>query len=461
MLMAALIGGISKTMAHSNAGPTKKGKLNCYARFLSFGKEALEIELPPRSDQAGWGHRNKKLRDLWKSKSLDEQMVFRDPFFFALAKLPNLSLSNEEHVTELENDDEFNENKNPVAQLVSAPKIHQLSEADELKYRPIFDKLVDVDKVHANHGKPESTDSMATMQLKSLAAFQAAHHGFATVCQRFHIHYHLTALSCDVEDGWNRVLSTDKTFSTWADDNLKLTTKFKYYVHGKAVAQEIEKKQPQPVDARRGELTRELNKLLNVHMPGKIFPKSGNPYEIIEAKGWPIRLNLKPECSLLPEELAMGFRDCNDALKKKWLTDIQTGHFTIEKIPASEMIPTKRQQKHKSSKKQKSKSTQPHAASPINTQEQTQDQGTSAQGLSQPSQTQTLSDRTQLQKGDLSKTKKTKKSKKSAKKVRQDDDESSETEPDESEPDESEPDESEPDESEPDESEPDESEPEL
>ncbi|EGG06548.1 uncharacterized protein MELLADRAFT_86363 [Melampsora larici-populina 98AG31] len=465
MLMAALIGGISETMIWSlvDAGPKKKNKLNCYARFLSFGKEALEVEVPSRNVPAGWGRRNKILRDKWKEKSVDQQMVFRDPFFFALAKLPDLSLSNEDHVQLEDDNGEIIDNHNPAAQ-VSAPKIHQLCKSDEIKYRPIYEDLVDVEKVHANHGKPESTDSMQTMQLKSLAAFRAAHHDFATVCQRFHIHYHLTALSCDVEDGWNRVLSTDKTFSTWAEENLKLSTKFKYYVHGKVVAQEIEKKLPQPVDARRGELTRELNKLLinqycvtsttqDVHMPGKIFPKTGNPFEVIADKGWPIRLNLKrPESLLLPEELALGFRDCNDALKKNWLSDIQSGHFTIEKIPASEIITMKRKPKNKSSKKSKSKSksTQPHAASPVNTQEHTRNDGTAEHAESQPiprTQTaQTLPDQTHSQQiVESSRKKKSKKSKKPAKKLRRDDDESSEyktaseSDPDESDLDESDP----------------------
>lgn len=127
------------------------------------------ILVPPRSDQAGWGHRNKLLSDLWNGMSQDERMIFHDPFFFALAKIPDLSLTNEDRVVELEDNVESNQNENPIAQLVSAPKIHQLSEANELKYRLIFKKLVDVEKVHSNHGKPGPTESMATMQLKSLA----------------------------------------------------------------------------------------------------------------------------------------------------------------------------------------------------------------------------------------------------------------------------------------------------
>lgn len=64
-------------------------------------------------------------------------------------------------------------------------------------------------------------------------------------------------------DGWNQVFSTNKAFSEWANDENKFTQKFKYYIHGKVVASKIEKKAAQPVDARRGELTRELNRLMS------------------------------------------------------------------------------------------------------------------------------------------------------------------------------------------------------
>ncbi|EGG12582.1 uncharacterized protein MELLADRAFT_86740 [Melampsora larici-populina 98AG31] len=263
----------------------------------------------------------------------------KDPLFFALAGLPDFSQISDEPFED--DDEEFitTRNKDPESQVL-VPKIHPLSEAEEQKYRPLFNKLVDVDKVHKNLRKPDKTESTATLQRKSLAAFRSAHHDFATVCQRFHIHYHLTAVSCDIDDGWEQAFSTNKTFSEWANKNLKFSTKFKLYVHGKEVAQEIEKKPPQPVDARRGELTRELNRLMGEHMPGKVFPKSDDPASIIRDKGWPIRLVLsRPASSLLPEELESGFRCCDDSQKKRWLSDIKEGHFFIEKIPPSELPP--------------------------------------------------------------------------------------------------------------------------
>ncbi|EGF97326.1 uncharacterized protein MELLADRAFT_85864 [Melampsora larici-populina 98AG31] len=260
MLMAALIGGISETMVWelTNVGPTS-GKSSCWTRFLSFGKKPLAIEMPHRNNKAGWAKRNTDIRDIWDNMTNDEKMVFRTPYFFALAKLPDLS-SPSVAVEVGDVDQEINEED--ISAQVTSPHVNQLSEEEELLYRPIFDELVDVEKVHFNHGKPEKNVSVASLQLKSLAAFRVAHHNFAIVCQRFHIHYYLTALSCDISDGWNEVYSTNKTFSEWADEKMEFSTKFKYYVHGKVVASEIEKKAAPPVDARRAELTKALNHLM-------------------------------------------------------------------------------------------------------------------------------------------------------------------------------------------------------
>lgn len=99
-------------------------------------------------------------------------------FFFALAKIPNLSRPN--GTVELGNDNQPTEEEDISAQVTSPP-IHQLSEEEEVIYRPIFDELVDVEKVHFNHGKPETSVSMASLQLKSLAAFRAAHHNVSVM----------------------------------------------------------------------------------------------------------------------------------------------------------------------------------------------------------------------------------------------------------------------------------------
>lgn len=146
-----------------------------FCKLIIYNILVTVTVVPSRENKAGWGLRNKKLSDLWKAMSEDQQNVFKDPFFFALAGLPDLSLSNECHVELEDEDGETNEMDHPAAQ-VSAPKFHQLSAANDSQYWSIFESVIDVEKVHTNHGKPESTDSTANVQLKSSAAFRAAHH---------------------------------------------------------------------------------------------------------------------------------------------------------------------------------------------------------------------------------------------------------------------------------------------
>ncbi|EGG09941.1 uncharacterized protein MELLADRAFT_95233 [Melampsora larici-populina 98AG31] len=169
MLMVALMGGLPETVIWDlvNMG-SKSSKPNRWIRFLAFSKLALAEKLPPRNDKSGWKARNQKLGRMWKELTSDERQVFSDPFFFALANLPDLS--------KVVIDDEDEEKEEDQSAQVPTPAVHQLSDEDKLKYQPLFDRMVNIEKVHITHGSPKSTSSMATLQLKSLAAFRKAHH---------------------------------------------------------------------------------------------------------------------------------------------------------------------------------------------------------------------------------------------------------------------------------------------
>ncbi|EGG05196.1 uncharacterized protein MELLADRAFT_88277 [Melampsora larici-populina 98AG31] len=361
MLMAALMGGVSEAVIWDlvNVAPKTVGP-NRYSRFLAFGKEALKEKLPPRSDHTGWKTRNQKLSDLWDDMSKDEKIIFEDPYFFALAKLPDWSKQPADTNScgeEIEEDQ---------AAQVSAPQVHQLSEDERQKYQPLFDKLVDVQKVHTTHGEPTSSDSVSTLQLKSLAAFRKAHHSFAVECQRFHINYYLTAASCDSQDGWSEVACTNAKFADWALDVSKVPEKFKVYVHGLAAAMEIENKKPQPTDARRGLLTRKLNNLMI--MPGQKFPKVPDPASKFLEKGWPVQIvRDEAKSTLQGFQLLRGFRGCDDRMKQSWLSDIDNGYFKLQKIPESEMLPRSTKSKKPSKKRpKKSNNKQQSTSSTLN-----------------------------------------------------------------------------------------------
>lgn len=125
-------------------------------------------------------------------------------------------------------------------------------------------------------------------------------------------------------------------------------------------------------------------------MPGKVFPKTDDPVNVILEKRWPVRLRQRPESSLSPKELKLGFRLCDDALKKKWLSDIQRGYFYVEKIPPEEMIPATHKRPKKSSRKSKKPTSDPQNSASVNKNLDTQSQVTQDQSLSNqngPSQT--------------------------------------------------------------------------
>lgn len=120
------------------------------------------------------------MSDIWNSLTDDEKNIFRDPFFFALAGLPNLALQ----PTEDDDDEETNSYAfQHLKPSIPAPKVHQLSEADKLKYQPLFDRLVDVEKLHLSHGQPDRTQSIAKLQQRSLAELRKAHHDVSSLIQ--------------------------------------------------------------------------------------------------------------------------------------------------------------------------------------------------------------------------------------------------------------------------------------
>ncbi|EGF97543.1 uncharacterized protein MELLADRAFT_85090 [Melampsora larici-populina 98AG31] len=257
MLMAALMGGLHEVVVWNLVGEgSKKAHFNPWIQFLAFGVEALKEPLPEKADSTGWASRNRKVADLWKALSDDEKDVFQNPYFFALANLPDLSN------LPAENDDSNIEDKdNPTFTHIDgstvAPQVHPLTKAEKSKYEPIFKRLVDVEKLHICHGKPEPTQSIATLQKNSLAALKKAHH------DRYQITYYATAVSCGDIEGWIQTYSNNTLFAKWATDDMKIPGSLSSYVNGKKAAEVIEgSKVQQPSDERRTRLGRILNELV-------------------------------------------------------------------------------------------------------------------------------------------------------------------------------------------------------
>ncbi|EGG06955.1 uncharacterized protein MELLADRAFT_86211 [Melampsora larici-populina 98AG31] len=280
MLMAALTGGVPEAVVWHLVGEgAKKGHANPWIRFLAFCLLPLEEKLPAPGDKAGWTHHNQEVSKMWKKLSKDEKDVFQDPYFFALANLPDLS-----NVPGGDNDlpDTDDGDETPLQlldQTTNAPQVHKLTDEEKLKYQPLFNRLVEIDKLHVCHGKPSPSTSVATIQKKSFVELRKAPHAFAVIYQQYQVTYYLAAVSCGSTEGWTQVFLSNSNFAKWAHDNVKVPQTLSSYIHGQSAAKIVEgpSKPQQPSDERKSRLGKQLNGLVDAIFRGHKFPKCEFP----------------------------------------------------------------------------------------------------------------------------------------------------------------------------------------
>ncbi|EGG13014.1 uncharacterized protein MELLADRAFT_87071 [Melampsora larici-populina 98AG31] len=318
-----------------------------------FIHRTVQLAVPKPGDKDGWTARNQQVAKIWKTLSKDQKAVFQDPYFFALAGLPDLSavpFKGDGEVVESE-DGEVDTSLQHLDDLTVAPAVYKLTSEDRLKYQPIFDELVDADKLHLCHGKPASSDSVATLQKKSLVELRKSSSCF---CQRYQITYYMAGVSCGSTEGWTQVYSNDTSFANWASKDAKVPETLSSYIHGKSAVKKVEGiKVQQPSDKRKTRLGKQLNHLLDVFRKGKTFPKLEDPVDEIKMKGWPIRIVQKEGSLLSEEELKTGHCLAKSSTVKNWLKDIEEKRFVIELIPDSEQ--SNRESQCKIKKKRKAK----------------------------------------------------------------------------------------------------------
>ncbi|KAH9818301.1 hypothetical protein DFH28DRAFT_1080790 [Melampsora americana] len=320
MLMEALMGGIPEVVIWKLVGKgAKKEHTNPWIKSLAF--------FPQPGNKEGWTRRNQEVSNIWKCLN---------HYFFALANLPDL-LNFDEDAEALENEDPDKTSLQHLDQSTTTPLVHKLTNEEQLKYQPLFDNLVDIEKLHLCHGKPSTSKSVATIQKKSLVELWKAHHAFSVVCQQYQITYYLDAVSCGSTGGWTQVPQTLAS-----------------YIHGQSAAKTVKGKKPQqPSDERKTRLVRELNNLGDAVSKGAKFPKVSYQAEEFKDKGLPIHIVQKEGSALSKKELESGHRLAKDSTVKLWLHTIKNGLFVVELIPESEMINDGSAMQHRSQKSKK------------------------------------------------------------------------------------------------------------
>lgn len=118
---------------------------------------------------------------MWSRLTEDEKTIFEDPIFWALAGIPDPAKWSPDQADDWEDLPE-DVDISPAVQdsQVYAPEVATLTASQESKYRPLFEKLVDAERLLVNYGKPEEAPEEATedasserlLVTKSRAAFQ-------------------------------------------------------------------------------------------------------------------------------------------------------------------------------------------------------------------------------------------------------------------------------------------------
>lgn len=115
--------------------------------------------------------RNVKNGQAWSALSDDEKEVFNPEIFYALAGVPNPLLS-----PDSDQDCILLQDNQDGDSLIPVPNVHKLTLEQDNLYRPLYESLVNIQKVSNELGKPESGDTVAKVQRKSATAIEKYAH---------------------------------------------------------------------------------------------------------------------------------------------------------------------------------------------------------------------------------------------------------------------------------------------
>ncbi|EFP91139.2 uncharacterized protein PGTG_16884 [Puccinia graminis f. sp. tritici CRL 75-36-700-3] len=149
--MLALIGNVAeKTVTKflgENKPPRRKSGWN---RFAAFSLESLKYPVPPKGASEGWEERNIEIGKAWKLLDVDEKAVFSARIFQHFSGIP----------CDFEDEAEDDEEESDLT-------------TDEIElYKPLYDKLVNIEKVNIVAAKGSECQGENTSQTykKALSA---------------------------------------------------------------------------------------------------------------------------------------------------------------------------------------------------------------------------------------------------------------------------------------------------
>ncbi|EGG00816.1 uncharacterized protein MELLADRAFT_92991 [Melampsora larici-populina 98AG31] len=323
-----------------------------YDRWRAYGKLCLEHSMPNRGkSNPPLATRNAIVGAAWTSLDANEVAVFEAPLFFALAGLPDYS----DFATEETN-----------ATTSKGPAVAKLNDREEALYRPIFERLVDMERVTARQG--EAFDE-ADHRRKSLRALNKVHHTIACAADKNDWAYYFLVASAHQSSkasklGWSKFYTSHPAAGEYVEQEADFASTFSAYVQGLSAKDRMERyssnskknqePRPQaPSDRLKIDLGNELLDMLKTtlgYKPKQGLPRGPNPQEVFKTRGIPIKLVQHPGHALPTALLSAGFNKMNCKGRELWQQDINNGLFTMEKTEL-EVIP--RTQNHNRANKNK------------------------------------------------------------------------------------------------------------
>ncbi|EGG04892.1 uncharacterized protein MELLADRAFT_88472 [Melampsora larici-populina 98AG31] len=313
---------------------------NPWHRWLSFAIDANKVSMPPRGDPNASDQltsRNQVNSRTYQALDDDQYDVFTSRVFYALGGYPDYSA-----ITITEDDGVFGD----VSTLV--PEIPKLSEEEELRYRPLYDKLVDKDKVEKDRKLNTPAASACKEEKRSLQSIKKIAIQLARDHQLFGTDYYLIACSSNGSgSGWCREYTTRDELSQWVDAKAELQTVFPIYCQHGSTFEEIKgvvaankssqtkKTSNNQSDIDKKNLRAKLNDLLKSvlgEVPRQGFPCVANPLEAIKEQKIKVTIERDADSTMTEEEFMKGFSLMDAKARRHWLSDIDTKKFKVKAV---------------------------------------------------------------------------------------------------------------------------------
>ncbi|KAH9811862.1 hypothetical protein DFH28DRAFT_1130564 [Melampsora americana] len=287
---------------------------NSWHRWLSFALAANDIPMPARGDPAAsdlLSVQNQTNSKTYRGLKDDELAVFTAEVFYALGGYPDYS-----SISITDEVDVFGDSSTLV------PEVPKLSPADENRYRPLYEKLVDLKKVAKDRELNTPGSSACKEEKRSLQCFKKIALQLARDHQLLGMDYYIIACSnSNTGEGWCREYTSRDEIARWVGSKAQMQHIFPLYCQHGSTIEAIKanaaandpsaknKKSKNQSDLDKAELVGLLNQLL-VDVLGdtnKVFPKIANPIEALKARKIPVIIERAVDSTVTPEEFEKGF----------------------------------------------------------------------------------------------------------------------------------------------------------